>query len=188
MKIVIGLGNLEKKYFGTRHNVGFMVVDRIAYERNLEYKTSKHHAIIAEDRLDGEKFLLVKPTTLMNRSGNSVRSLVDFYKIENLQDVIIISDDLNIDVGDIRLRDKGGHGGHNGLRDITSKLGTSDYPRMRIGIGIVSNPAFWTNFVLTPFNASDKKIMEFAIINAAEAILKWIENDFKKAQNFLANT
>ena len=186
MKIVIGLGNLEKKYLGTRHNIGFMVVDRIAYERNLQYQSSKHHAIIAEDMLDGEKFLLVKPTTLMNRSGNAVRSLVDFYKIDNFQDILIISDDLNIEVGDIRLRDSGGHGGHNGLRDITSKIGSSDYPRMRIGIGF-SDPRQWSSYVLSSFKVSEHKIIEAAILDASDTILKWLEGDFKKAQNFLAN-
>ncbi len=184
--MICGLGNLEKTYENTRHNIGFTVVDKIAEEFAVEFNKSKLHAVIAEFVLEGEKVYLMKPATLMNRSGTAVRSFIDFYKLEDLQSILIICDDLNLELGRLRIRKKGGHGSHNGLRDIIQKLGTNEFPRLRIGTGIVKESKYWHDFVLSPFKASEKPIIRDAIELAAEASVKWSRNGVEEAQKFLA--
>jgi len=132
--VVVGLGNPGKKYEKTRHNIGFQVVDRIAERLNISTWHSKFNAEIADGRHKTEKFLLVKPQTFMNLSGDAVQPLLNFYKAP-LENLLVIVDDLDLAVGKIRMRESGSNGGHNGLRSITQQLGSQNYKRIRIGIG-----------------------------------------------------
>ncbi|NLB88411.1 MAG: aminoacyl-tRNA hydrolase [Syntrophomonadaceae bacterium] len=134
MKIVVGLGNPGKKYSETRHNLGFKVVEELAKRFPIEKEESKYDAIIGHIRIGSEKVLLVKPLTYMNLSGKSVQPLVHFYKLE-LQDLIVIYDDMDLDLGRLRIRESGGTGGHKGMVSITQRLSTQEFPRIRVGIG-----------------------------------------------------
>ena len=132
--IIVGLGNIGKEYECTHHNIGFMVLDEVAKANNLEFKLEKkHQAFVAEYIYKGEKHLLVKPTTYMNNSGISVRSIIDYYKKTN-EDVLIIYDDLDLPLGQIRIRKNGSAGGHNGIKSIIAHLNTQEFSRVRIGI------------------------------------------------------
>ncbi len=134
MKIVVGLGNPGKKYDGTRHNVGFAVIDALAEGPGVDRCQERFDAEVAEWFEGGDKVLLIKPQTFMNLSGRSVRQAVDFYQVE-LTDLLIVCDDINLPLGKLRFRARGTHGGHNGLRDIQNHLGTTEYSRLRIGVG-----------------------------------------------------
>src|SRR5919202_2940090 len=133
MKVVVGLGNPGSRYQGTRHNVGFIVIDRLAESPRAGRFQSRFQAQVAELLEDAHKVLLVKPETFMNLSGRSVRGVLDFYQVPP-EDLLVICDDVNLPLGKLRVRARGSHGGHNGLRDIQSHLGTTDYPRLRIGV------------------------------------------------------
>src|SRR5262249_49353172 len=134
MKIVVGLGNPGRQYEGTRHNVGFEVVDLLAEAPGAGRFQSRFSAQVAELVEDGVKVLLVKPETFMNLSGRCVRQLVDFYQLP-LSDLLVVCDDINLPLARLRVRARGSHGGHNGLRDIQAHLGTTEYGRLRIGVG-----------------------------------------------------
>src|SRR5688500_14568131 len=134
MKLIVGLGNPGSKYEGTRHNVGFQVIDRLVRESTAAGPRSKFDGEIWEGALEGEKSLLVKPQTFMNRSGGSVRKAIDFYQIPP-GDVLVVCDDFNLPLGQLRIRGSGSDGGQNGLADVIRCLGTLDVPRLRIGIG-----------------------------------------------------
>ena len=134
MVVVVGLGNPGKKYEKTRHNIGFQVVESIAESLSIKIWQTKFDAHIAEGRYNDEKFMLVKPQTFMNLSGNAVQQLLHFYKIP-LDQLLVIVDDLDLDTGKIRTRERGSDGGHRGLRSIAERLGTQDFKRIRIGVG-----------------------------------------------------
>ncbi|WJI91132.1 aminoacyl-tRNA hydrolase [Weissella viridescens] len=134
MKMIVGLGNIGREYDRTRHNVGFIVLDALADKYDLTFKQdSEHHAFVANWFFNGEKVLLVKPTTFMNDSGRAVRPLMDYYKIE-LEDILIVHDDMDMDLGKIRLRAKGSAGGHNGIKSIANHLNTQNFNRLKFGI------------------------------------------------------
>jgi PTH1 family peptidyl-tRNA hydrolase len=134
MKLIVGLGNVGSTYDGTRHNIGFMSIDRFASKYNASFKEDKSFkGYIAEVRINGEKVLLLKPTTFMNLSGDSVILVKKFYKID-IKDIIVINDDLDMPVGKVRYRAKGSAGGHNGLKSIISNLGTEEFQRIKVGI------------------------------------------------------
>src|SRR5258708_5030069 len=133
MKLVVGLGNPGARYDGTRHNVGFDVIDYLATGRGVGSFRSKFQAGVDEWNDDGRQVLLVKPETFMNLSGRRVREAAAFYKVE-LADLFVVCDDINLPLGKLRVRAKGSHGGHNGLRDIQQQLGTDEYGRLRIGV------------------------------------------------------
>ena len=134
MKMIVGLGNVGSRYDGTRHNTGFMVVDELANRNQIEINKEKDEAMIGQGMIDGEKVLLVKPLTFMNDSGRAVRPLMDFYKID-VDDLVIVQDDLDMEVGRVRLRQKGSAGGHNGIKSIIQHVGTQDFKRVKVGIG-----------------------------------------------------
>ncbi len=135
MFIIVGLGNPTKEYEGTRHNIGFTVIDEIASKYNIAVETRKHMAFLGKGMIEGQKVILAKPQTYMNLSGESVRSLVDFYKIDEEQELIVIYDDISLDVGDIQIRAKGSAGGHNGIKNIISHLGSQVFLRIKVGVG-----------------------------------------------------
>ena len=135
MYIIVGLGNPGKQYENTRHNIGFDVIDRLADKENIAVLEKKHKAIIGKGMIAGEKCILAKPQTFMNLSGESVRELADYYKVDETCELIVISDDISLDVGQLRVRKKGSAGGHNGLKNIIAHLGHENFIRIRMGVG-----------------------------------------------------
>ena len=153
MKLIVGLGNIGKEYENTRHNMGFMLVDRYLEYRNITDKfKEKFNAMYVETTINNEKVIFIKPMTYMNNSGIAVRAFVDFYKL-NSEDVLVISDDLDLDLGKFRLRRNGSSGGHNGLKSIISHLGTDDFKRLRIGISNDKDDVI--NYVLSKFSKQE---------------------------------
>src|SRR5262245_24851314 len=173
MKVVVGLGNPGKQYHGTRHNVGFAVIDGLAAAPSCGKFQSRFSAQVAELREGDEKVLLVKPETFMNLSGRSVREILDFYQIEPA-DIIVVCDDVNLPLGKLRVRAKGSHGGHNGLRDIQAHLGTQDYARLRIGVDAAGEGEL-VDHVLGKFRPSERPVIEDAILTAVQAVSVWAQ-------------
>lgn len=171
MKIFVGLGNPGTEYAKTKHNVGFMLADRLAKELGAEIWKNNFNALIAETFFDGEKILIVKPQTFMNLSGEAVGPLTNFYKLPT-ENLIVAHDDMDLPVGKIRLRQKGSGGGHHGIESIIQHLGgEKNFPRVRIGIG--RPPQNWTvnNHVLSPFNSEDAEKISETIENLIPAVL-----------------
>ncbi|QGU00539.1 Peptidyl-tRNA hydrolase [Candidatus Syntrophocurvum alkaliphilum] len=181
MKIIVGLGNPGKKFKDTRHNVGFNVVDEIASQNTIEKEESKFDAIIGHIRINNEKIFLVKPLTYMNLSGRTVQPLVHYYKCE-LKDLMVIYDDMDLPVGSLRIREKGGTGGHKGMTSIINRLGSRDFPRMRIGIGR-SEQIETTNWVLGQFTKEEKPYIDEIINLAADAATKWVKDGIHLTMN-----
>lgn len=181
MYAVVGLGNPGSKYTGTRHNVGYAVVDVLAKSPGADRFRDKFQAEVAELNEGGDKILLVKPQTFMNLSGQSVRKLVDFYHLEP-QQVLIVCDDVNLPLGKLRFRPKGTHGGHNGLRDIQNHLGTNEYPRLRLGVDAPDEKDM-VDHVLGKFRPSEKPMIDEAIRTAAEAVAVWWKSGIEKCMN-----
>lgn len=153
MKLVVGLGNKGKEYENTRHNMGFMLIDRYLQYKNITDKfKEKFNAMYIETTINNEKVIFIKPMTYMNNSGIAVRAFVDFYKL-NSEDVLVISDDLDLDLGKFRLRRNGSSGGHNGLKSIISHLGTDNFKRLRIGISNDKDDVI--NYVLSKFSKKE---------------------------------
>lgn len=153
MKLVVGLGNKGKEYENTRHNMGFMLVDRYLQYKNITDKfKEKFNAIYIETTINNEKVIFIKPMTYMNNSGIAVRAFIDFYKL-NIEDILVISDDLDLDLGKFRLRRNGSSGGHNGLKSIISHLGTDNFKRLRIGISTDEDDVI--NYVLSKFSKKE---------------------------------
>lgn len=190
LKVVVGLGNPGLKYHKTRHNVGFDVVDELARRLNLSVSKNQWQALYAETRIAGEKVLLVKPQTFMNNSGESIREIFQFYREAVPQnDLIVIYDDMDFAVGNFRLRQQGSAGGHNGIKSIINHVQTTEFARVRIGIG---RPApDWTviDHVLGSFSRADRKLVDAVIDHASDAVLFALENSFTLAMNrFNAST
>lgn len=183
MYIIVGLGNPGKQYENTRHNIGFDVIDRLAAKENIDVLEKKHKAIIGKGMIAGEKCILAKPQTFMNLSGESVRELVDFYKVDPANEVIVISDDISLAVGQIRVRKKGSAGGHNGLKNIIAHLGGENFPRVRMGVG--EKPAAYdlADYVLGHFTQDERKEMDAAADRAADAIRTILSKDVDAAMN-----
>jgi PTH1 family peptidyl-tRNA hydrolase len=180
MHVVVGLGNPGKRYANTRHNVGFMVIDMLAESPHADSFRDRFQAEVAELNEDGEKILLVKPQTFMNLSGQSVRQVVDFYQVET-DHLLIVCDDINLPLGKLRFRAKGTHGGHNGLRDIQSHLGTTEYPRLRIGVGEAEEDT--VDHVLGRFRSSEREVMAETLQVAVQAVARWWHEGIQKCMN-----
>ena len=176
MKIFVGLGNPGAEYSKTKHNVGFMLADKLTKDLNAENWREKFNALVAETFFNGEKILIVKPQTFMNLSGEAVGSLKDFYKIPT-ENLIVAHDDMDLPVGMIRLRPKGSSGGHHGIESIIQHLGgEKNFPRVRIGIGRPLENWSVNNHVLSPFNSDDAEKIADALKNLIPAV-KCIFND-----------
>jgi PTH1 family peptidyl-tRNA hydrolase len=180
MKAVVGLGNPGSRYRGTRHNVGYAVVDLLAEGTNTGRFQGRFQAQIAETVEGSQKVLLVRPETFMNLSGQCVRQIVDFYQLP-LNDLLVVCDDFNLPLGRLRARARGTHGGHNGLRDIQNHLGTTEFARLRIGVG--SPRAEAIDHVLGRFAASERPLIGEAIAAAAQAVLVWIDKGIEACMN-----
>ena len=183
MKIIAGLGNPTKEYEGTRHNIGFSVIDKLADKYNISMNEKKHKAICGKGMIEGEKVILLKPQTYMNLSGESVVDAVNFYKVDPEEDVIIIYDDIDLDVGKLRIRAKGSAGGHNGLKNIIAQLGHENFARIKMGVG--EKPAGYdlADYVLGHFSKEEEKIMAESRKTAVKAIETILAEDIDKAMN-----
>ena len=157
MKVVIGLGNPGKKYEKTRHNIGFITVDNLRKKMNISDEREKFQALVSEKNIDGEKVIFLKPQTFMNLSGNSVIEIVNFYKLDPKKDIIVIYDDMDLSFGDIRIREKGSSGGHNGIKSIISHIG-EEFIRIKCGIGAKEKDA--VEHVLGEFNQTEQKDLD----------------------------
>jgi PTH1 family peptidyl-tRNA hydrolase len=181
MRVVVGLGNPGSKYHGTRHNVGFAVIDALAASPSAGKFQSRFQAQIAEVMEGDQKVLLVKPETFMNLSGRSVRQIVDFYQLP-VEDLLVVCDDVNLPLGRLRARAKGTHGGHNGLRDIQNHLGTTDYARLRIGVDAAGQGDL-VDHVLGRFRPSERNVIEDALALAVQAVSVWMQQGIDVCMN-----
>jgi peptidyl-tRNA hydrolase, PTH1 family len=180
MKIVVGLGNPGREYATTRHNVGFMVVDRLARRIGAPGSKRRFRSELTEGFLDGEKIVLVQPQTYMNLSGHAVREVVNWYRAR-LEDVLVVSDDLDLPYGVMRMRARGSAGGHNGLASIFEQLGTETVPRLKIGIG--RGPGQATSRVLSRFSAEEERALSELVDRAADAVERWARDGIVAAMN-----
>ncbi len=179
--IVVGLGNPGPKYDRTRHNAGYMVIDKIGMKNGFKNDKAKFNALVAEGNIGGHRVLFMKPTTFMNNSGEAVGEAARFYKIP-AENVVVISDDISLPVGKIRIRRKGSHGGHNGLKSIEAHLSSNLYPRIKIGVGEKPHPDYdLADWVLGKFPDSDKENFNKAADNAAEALGYLLDGKFDEA-------
>lgn len=170
MYIIVGLGNPDRQYQNTRHNIGFDVIDAIAEKYDIAMGEKKHKAVIGKGFIAGQKVVLVKPQTYMNLSGESVRAVIDFYKVDEKTELIVVSDDVSLDVGRIRIRKKGSAGGHNGLKNIILHLGHDEFMRVRMGVGEKPQGRDLADYVLGHFTKTDREVMDESVQNAAAAI------------------
>ena len=183
MFIIAGLGNPGKDYKNTRHNIGFDVIDLITEKHNISVIEKKHKAIIGKGVIDGYKVILVKPQTYMNLSGESLREIIDYYKVDPTEELIVISDDLSLNPGNIRIRKKGSAGGHNGLKSIIQYLGTDVFMRVKMGVGEKPKGYDLADYVLGHFTGDERKIMDEAAKSAEEAIRLMMQGDADGAMN-----
>ena len=180
--LLIGLGNPGREYANTRHNFGFMLIDRIAVRLNARGMKVQSKAIVMNASYEERKLILAKPQTYMNLSGQSVQGLVHFYKLP-MNNVMILSDDLDIPFGTIRIRASGGPGGQRGLSSILERLGTKEVPRLRLGIGRPPGRMDSSNYVLQNFSRSDMQAISEILDSAADAVLAFVSHGLNKAMN-----
>lgn len=181
--IIAGLGNPGPKYAETRHNAGFMAIDKLAKDNGFEIKKLKFHAFIADESIGGKRCLLMKPQTMMNNSGEAILEAANYYNIPD-ENIIILYDDISLDVGKLRIRRKGSAGGHNGIKSIISCLGSEDFPRVKIGVGKKPNPEYdLANWVLGCVPKELRDDYDSACADAADAVVDIIENSVDSAMN-----
>lgn len=183
MFLIAGLGNPDKKYEKTRHNIGFDTVDALAEKYNISITEKKHKALCGSGVIEGVKVILAKPQTYMNLSGESIAEIVNFYKLDPESEMLIIFDDISLAPGNIRVRKKGSAGGHNGIKSIISSVGTSNFMRIKVGVG--EKPQGWdlADHVLGRFSSGDRKLVDEAIEFAADAVEKIITDGPDAAMN-----
>ena len=182
MYLIAGLGNLSKTYEGTRHNVGFAMIDAIADAFQIDVTTKKHKAIVGRGVIEGMKVILAKPQTYMNLSGESIREIADFYKIDP-ENMIIIYDDISLDVGRLRIRKKGSAGGNNGIKNIIAHLGTDVFPRIKVGIG--EKPQGWdlADYVLSKYSKEEQQALREASDDVIGAVKLMVMDNIDAAMN-----
>lgn len=183
MYIIVGLGNPKKEYANTRHNIGFDVIDVIGKNANINVLEKKHKAIIGKGYISGQKVILAKPQTYMNLSGESVRELIDYYKVDETFELIVIADDVSLEVGQIRIRPKGSAGGHNGLKNIISHLGHDNFIRIKMGVGEKPKKYDLADYVLGHFTKAEREIMDETCEKVFHAIELTIQEDVDTAMN-----
>jgi PTH1 family peptidyl-tRNA hydrolase len=181
MYLIVGLGNPGAKYQNTFHNVGFMCIDFLSQKHNINVSKVKHKAIIGEGEISGEKIILAKPQTYMNLSGESVREIAQWYKIEP-KHIIIMYDDINLEIGKLRIREKGSAGGHNGMKSIIYQLNTDEFPRIRVGIGKPGEKDL-VDYVLSKVPSSEQDNLFETIKNAVGSVDLIIKGDMQGAMN-----
>ena len=177
IKLIVGLGNPGENYTNTRHNIGFMTLDKFTSSRNVKFDKQKFSGVYAEELINGDKIIYLKPQKYMNLSGEVVKDFVNYFKIE-IENILIINDDLNLPVGKVRLRSKGSSGGHNGLKNIELHLGTQGYKRLKIGIGNEFKNDM-KDFVLGKFTKSEMEILEKQFSETNEILLSFLNEKFE---------
>lgn len=182
MPLIIGLGNIGKEYEKTRHNVGFLIVDKLAETLRTSFKDGRGPFLVAGGNHRGKKVILIKPTTYVNLSGQAVLRALRIYDIQ-LQDIMVCIDDLNLPLGAIRLRPGGGDGGHNGLKNISHEVGTQKYPRLRFGVGNNYLRGQQVDFVLSTFNKEELPSVDETIQRAHDAVLCFVREGINRAMN-----
>lgn len=183
MFIIVGLGNPSKEYEKTRHNVGFEVIDKLADKYNISVDTKKHRAYIGKGIIAGQKVILAKPQTYMNLSGESVRSLLDYYKVDEEQELLVIYDDISLDNGQIRIRAKGSAGGHNGIKNIIAHLGGQVFPRIKVGVGEKPPKYDLADYVLGHFSKAEQELMDEGYEKSVHAVELILQGDMTEAMN-----
>ena len=170
MYIIVGLGNPTREYAHTRHNVGFDTIDKIADRHGIAVMEKKHKAIYGRGYIGGQKVILAKPQTFMNLSGESVRSLIDYYKVDEESELIVIYDDISLEPGKLRIRKKGSAGGHNGIKNIISHLGHDTFVRIKVGVGEKPKGYDLADYVLSRFGKEEQSAMEVAFESDADSV------------------
>lgn len=183
MFLIVGLGNPGRDYINTRHNIGFAVIETLAGQENIDVLEKKHKALIGKGCIEGQKVILAKPQTYMNLSGESVRELVDYYKVDEKEELLVISDDISLEPGQLRLRKKGSAGGHNGLKNIIAHLGHDEFQRIKMGVGEKPKGYDLADYVLGHFTEAERKQMEEAAKEAADAVRMILTEGMDKAMN-----
>lgn len=183
MFLIVGLGNPTREYEKTRHNVGFDAIDELIDRENIPQAGIQSKAMIGKGIIGGQKVMLAKPLTYMNLSGEAVRGLVDYYKIDPEEELIVLYDDIDLDPGKLRIRKSGSAGGHNGMKNIIQHLGTQKFCRIRIGIGAKPNGWDLADYVLGRFNTEERKEVDDAIKRACDAVKVILEEDVDAAMN-----
>ncbi len=182
MKLVVGLGNPGRRYEGTRHNVGYAVLAELVRRHGTTAPREKFHGEVVEADLGGQKALLLRPLTFMNRSGISVQEAVSFYKLAN-EELLVLCDDLNLPVGKLRIRAGGSSGGQKGLDDIIGRLGTDEFSRLRVGIGAAPENWDWADYVLSRFAPGELPAIEQAVERSADAVAAWAREGVEFCMN-----
>ena len=182
MILIAGLGNPGKEYENTRHNAGFLVLDTLAQKLGADLSERKHRALCGKAVIGGQKVILLKPQTYMNSSGESIRAAADYYKVPP-EDILVVYDDISLEPGQLRIRAKGSAGGHNGIKSIIAHLGTQEFPRVKVGIGEKPPRMDLADYVLGHFSSGEKKIMEEAAKEAADAICEIVNVGIEQAMN-----
>lgn len=185
MYIIVGLGNPTSTYQNTRHNIGFDVIDKLAVQYNINITQKKHKALIGKGNIEGFPVLLVKPQTYMNLSGESVRSILDFYKINIQEELLVIYDDISLDIGQIRLRTKGSAGGHNGIKNIITHVNTQDFCRIKVGVGNKPSYMDLADYVLSYFSKAERVAADEGVEKAVKAVSVIISKNIDQAMNML---
>lgn len=183
MYLIAGLGNPGRQYEKTRHNMGFDTIDELVDRYSIPGKGVRSNAMYGQGILGGEKVILAKPLSYMNLSGGPIRSLTDYYKIDPETELIVVYDDIDLEPGQIRIRKQGSAGGHNGIKSIIAQLGTQKFVRIKIGVG--AKPKGWdlADYVLGRFSDNERKLVDAAIVRAAEAVVKILEDGVDAAMN-----
>ena len=180
--LIAGLGNIGAEYTETRHNIGFKVVDALAKAAGVAFETGRYGSV-AELKYKGRTFILLKPSTYMNLSGESLRELVNYYKIDEEHELLVIYDDISLDVGQLRIRKKGSAGGHNGIKNIIANLGTDVFPRIKIGVGEKPKKYDLADYVLGHFSKEDRELMEEGYDRADHAVGMILNGEIEAAMN-----
>lgn len=183
MFVIVGLGNPTAQYEGTRHNAGFDVIDVLAEKYNISVDARKCRAFCGKGVIAGQKVLLVKPQTYMNLSGESVGGIVNYYKIDPESDLLVIYDDISLDVGQLRIRKKGSAGGHNGIKSIIAHLGTTVFPRIKVGVGGKPKNYDLADYVLGHFSKQERELMEEGYEHASDAVEQIVQGEIEAAMN-----
>ena len=183
MIIIAGLGNPTREYENTRHNIGFMAIDALADKYNISVTDSRHKALIGKGVINGTKVVLVKPLTYMNLSGEAVRAVVDYYKVDAESELIVIYDDISLDVGQLRIRKKGSAGGHNGIKNIIANLGGDTFGRIKIGVGEKPKEYDLVDYVLGHFGKEELNIIKESLVRVDGAVGMMLAGDVDGAMN-----
>lgn len=183
MYVIAGLGNPDKKYENTRHNIGFDAIDALAQKYDIDVSVRKHRAFCGKGVINGHKVVLVKPQTYMNLSGESLRSVLEYYKADPESELLVLFDDISLDVGRIRIRKKGSAGGHNGIKNIIANLNTQDFARIKIGVGEKPKGMDLADYVLGRFSKAEREAVDEAVQNAVEAVADILDGNTDAAMN-----